>query len=496
MSLTSITSPVNAVGASLSGLSNSTSQLFNDLTGKNTSWRAQLKQASFRGVKFGVFDSQIRFGRKSSVHEYPFRGSVWVEDMGRAARRISFSAFLVGDDCIQQRNKLIEACEAKAAVEGGELVHPSLGNLTVSLAAEVVCIERWDRGRVFEIGFSFIEQGARQFPSSQLSTGDAVGDALTVVSTAGQLSFLQKVAGALQTGISAAQQVQATIQGWGSSALHLVHDATSLMNSVQSLSGNFGRLFGQGTIRSSSTTVSVQTLIAQGAVARTTVQQAVTAMSAGAAGLLSASGPTVDSATSTTALQAFAASVLALPSTMASVASTPADGIRLVGNLIASVPEVDNTGPNVPTASPGVALTAAQAVTALSTASASLLRRAGVTALAQLSSQYQPVSRDDAQSVLDVVLAAIDAEITIAGDAGEDDVYNGLRAMRTAVVEDLNTRAASAPSLMTVSMAASLPASVLAQRLYQDATRADELVQEANPIHPAFMPVSFQALAR
>lgn len=504
MSIPAIPGATQAVGNALSGLSNSTNRLLADvgagLGSAGRSWRDQLRPASFRGIPFGVFESQVQFGRKVAVHEYPFRNTVWVEDLGRSARRISFAGFLEGDDCIQQRDKLIKACEEAAAAEGSELVHPSLGQLTVSLAGEVTCVERWDRGRMFEIGFTFVEQGQRQFPSAQQSTGDAVAGAASSASAAAGKSFLQSVAGTLKNGIAAAQKVASTVQGWAAAGQRLVNDATSLTNYVQSLSGDFGRLFGQGTVRSSPVATSVQGLIAQGALAGTSVNGATATMTTAASSLVAASGPTVADAQVTAAFQSFSAAVLALPSVMATVAPTPADGIRLVGSLrtaaLATAPAAGAGGSTVPQAAPGAALTAPQAAAVLSVASAALLRRGCVIALALLSSQYQPVSRDDAQAVLTVVLASIDAEIAIAGDMGEDDTYNSLRALRTAVLADLEARAASAASLATVSTTASLPAPVLAQRLYRDATRADELVQAADPIHPAFMPTAFQALAR
>lgn len=500
MTIPAIPSSSQAIGNSLSGLANSTNRLLSDvgagLGNTPSNWREMLRPGSFRGVPFGVFESQLQFGRKVSVHEYPFRNTVWVEDLGRSARRISFAGFLVGDDCIAQRDKLIKACEEAAAAEGSELVHPSLGRLKVSLAGEVTSIERWDRGRVFEIGFAFIEQGERQFPSTQQSTGDAVDGAVSAATAAVEQSFLQAVAGTLRTGLTAAQQAASFAQGWANAGQRLINDATSLVNYVQSLQGNFGRLFGQGTVRSSSTATSVQGLIAQGALARTSVQGAVARMSSAGAGLAAVSGPTVADASASAALQAFADTVLALPSVMASVAPTPADGIRLVGSLRAAAPAPSTGGANVPAATPGAALTASMATAALSTASSALLRRGCAIAQAQLSSQYQPISRDDAQAVLNFVLASIDAEIAAAGDMGEDSAYNSLRTLRTAVAQDLSSRAASAAALATVTMNAPLPAPVLAQRLYRDATRADELVQEAAPIHPAFMPRVFQALAR
>jgi prophage DNA circulation protein len=497
MTITNISSGSRAFGTSLNGLSNTTDRLSSGLTnGPATSWRDKLRPASFRGVSFGVFESQIRFGRKTSTHEYPFRDTVWVEDLGRAARRISFAGFLVGDDCIEQRDALIKVCEEAAAAEGGELVHPSLGRVTVSLADQVTCVEHWDRGRMFEIAFAFVEQGQRQFPSSEQSTSDAVASAALDASSAANLNFLQAAAGTLKTNVAAALQVASTVQGWAGVAQHLVNDATSLVNYVQSLSGDFGRLFGQGTVRSSSRTTSIQSLIAQGALARTNVQAASSALSISAAALVAASGPGSSDAAASAALATFAKSTLALPTTLGSVAPTPSDGLRVVAGLLAAAPSTSVSQQTVPVAAPGAALTTAQAAAALSTAAASLLRRGSVVAQAQLAMQYQPTSRDDAQAVLSLVLASIDAEISVAGDAGEDETYNALRSLRTAVVQDLTVRATSLAALTTVSLGAALPAPVLAQRLYRDSTRADELLQAVDPVHPAFMPMSFQALAR
>ncbi|MFZ4260384.1 hypothetical protein [Raoultella terrigena] len=39
-----------------------------------------------------------------------------------------------------------------------------------------------------------------------------------------------------------------------------------------------------------------------------------------------------------------------------------------------------------------------------------------------------------------------------------------------------------------------LPALALANRLYQDGSRANELIQEANVPHPAFMPITMKVL--
>ena len=58
------------------------------------------------------------------------------------------------------------------------------------------------------------------------------------------------------------------------------------------------------------------------------------------------------------------------------------------------------------------------------------------------------------------------------------------------------SRGASLAPLVTVTLPEPAPAVVVAQRLYADATRADELVQRIAPVHPLFMPVNMLVLGR
>ena len=47
-----------------------------------TAFSDTLLPASWRGVPFHGLSGELRFGRRPVVHEYPFRDSVWVEDLG------------------------------------------------------------------------------------------------------------------------------------------------------------------------------------------------------------------------------------------------------------------------------------------------------------------------------------------------------------------------------------------------------------------------------
>jgi len=89
----------------------------------------------------------------------------------------------------------------------------------------------------------------------------------------------------------------------------------------------------------------------------------------------------------------------------------------------------------------------------------------------------------------------IDAEIDVAGDAGDDNSFQALRALRQSVISDLQARGADLASIATFTFQTTLPSLVLAQRIYRDPTRELGLVQQINPIHPAFCGPSFQALA-
>ena len=116
--------------------------------------------------------------------------------------------------------------------------------------------------------------------------------------------------------------------------------------------------------------------------------------------------------------------------------------------------------------------------------------------MATASAQYQPTSYQDAQAMRATVCHALDHEMNIAGDEGLDETYAALRDLKIAVSQDLTARGANLSTVITVTSPLPVSSLVWAQKLYQDASREEQLVQSGNPIHPAFMPVSFQALAK
>lgn len=122
--------------------------------------------ASFRGVSFYVETSDVSAGRRTVTHEYPQRDEPFTEDLGRAAREYRFSAFVIGDDCIDQAKKLRDALETPGAAT---LVHPQLGELQV-IALPGASLSFSQAMRTIRFSLAFIEAGLNAFPTQDGAT--------------------------------------------------------------------------------------------------------------------------------------------------------------------------------------------------------------------------------------------------------------------------------------------------------------------------------------
>ena len=104
-------------------------------------------------------------------------------------------------------------------------------------------------------------------------------------------------------------------------------------------------------------------------------------------------------------------------------------------------------------------------------------------------------SRQDIDAALDALVAAFDPAVEYAADSGESAVFQALIAAQAASVTDLNSRAQSLPALVTYSFGRVMTSLALAQRLYGDASRADELCALNKVVDPTFMPATGVALS-
>ncbi|GLH18617.1 2-hydroxyacid dehydrogenase [Pseudomonas atacamensis] len=128
-------------------------------------WRDRLLPASFRGVGFWIDQAKTPVGRKGQLHEYPQRDLPFFEDLGQQAKTHDLTAFIIGPDCLEQRDKLLKALEQGR----GELVHPWLGRLQVKVGECDMTHTRQDGGLV-TFALKFYPDQPLPFPTTTVST--------------------------------------------------------------------------------------------------------------------------------------------------------------------------------------------------------------------------------------------------------------------------------------------------------------------------------------
>ncbi|MDJ1160777.1 DNA circularization N-terminal domain-containing protein [Burkholderia gladioli pv. gladioli] len=476
--MASTTTNALSVVGSIGGLASAADSISSLLTGD---WFSTLKTASFGGVPFGVFEIRNSAGQNKAVHTYPFRDDVWPEDLGKKPRAFEVIGFLLEGDLktgagsvIEQRDNLFAVCEGPG---NATLVHPTFGTIDSVACLGVEAIERADLGPVFEIRLTLIKAGPRKFPTATVSTADDSADQAANAKSKSLLDYATDIATDIRNGAAVVQKAVSTVVGWYQLGVTAVNDVKRVIGAVSTLSGNFGRLFGGGNSGFSSSNTKAPTsttpadLLAKSAAGRAAV------VAAGATLLAAAANPS-DTAALGAAVDAFVAAV-------AASATDPADAVRLVTGLVQYTPD-DVVVPGQIGASMG----------AVQVATAALLRRYALAQLAVTLTTYQPSSQPDAAAVLSSALALYDSEIDVAGDSGDDDTFIALRALRRAVYADLTARGANLATNASFSFNTPLPSLVLAKRIYDDVTREPQLLQQIDPIHPAFCPIAFQALAK
>ena len=463
--------------------------------------------ASFRGVAFAVTQTDFVGGRRQAVHTYPGKDIHWVEDMGRALRRFRLRGFVLDGSVklgrasiAMQRSRFIEACEKKGP---GILVHPTLGSLTVSVYPFSIS-EGLDASNYSEVSLECVETGVQTFPqvsAEQPSTTTKNENGVNITRTAvpaasrlkkaliqqakntvytlisgGSLSTSSLLANA--TGLLSLAGVQgdlvAQLAGWTAKILLFARDATALYRiaavlptSSEATNGRYSAGNNTGLTGTNPSPyardTSLDDLISDASVLRNEVRKAAQAVNSGV--LVIDLGDITD----------LAMQVIAMVDALLDCCADPADAIRILLDLIATL----LAGPS----------TSATRVVDM------MIWHAAVAALANAVATYQPSSTNDAAARIAQIDPVLDALANAAADAGEDDLYDSIKECRTAIVSSLRNAAATIAALTTFNLPRSLPALLLSQQIYGDASRSDQLVSQVDPPHPLFFPLSFEALS-
>ncbi|MES2941965.1 MAG: DNA circularization N-terminal domain-containing protein [Pseudomonadota bacterium] len=148
-------------------------------------WLEQLRPASFRGVPFQVHTIEETGGDNIVLREYPFQDLPTVFRMGEGVKDIKFSAYVIGDDYIEQREALKEALTGE-----GMLMHPTGGAMQVYVVGRYSVKEApTDEGGMARFELTFVRADARRYPVGVANTGSQAGSAAAAASAAAQEQF-------------------------------------------------------------------------------------------------------------------------------------------------------------------------------------------------------------------------------------------------------------------------------------------------------------------
>ena len=131
---------------------------------------------SFRGVPFLVEQSNTSGGRRVATHEaLPYGnerdGAAWNEDVGRVPRSVSVTAYLVGDDYMDQKVALQEALEGYGPAA---LVDPWNGTYPAASCTNYSISESRDDGGYCQISMDFSIADPETLQKSVCKTSDSV----------------------------------------------------------------------------------------------------------------------------------------------------------------------------------------------------------------------------------------------------------------------------------------------------------------------------------
>lgn len=149
------------------------------------SWIDLLQPASFRGVPFQVDTIEHQAGDNVVLREYPFQDLPTVFRMGEAAEEIKFSAYVIGDDYMDLRDRLREVLTGE-----GVLIHPTAGTMRVFVAGKYALKENpTAEGGMARFDLTFVRAEVRRYPTGVTNAPQTAKDKATAAKAASVDAF-------------------------------------------------------------------------------------------------------------------------------------------------------------------------------------------------------------------------------------------------------------------------------------------------------------------
>ncbi|MBI6817515.1 DNA circularization protein [Pseudomonas syringae] len=464
-----------------------------------STWRDSLLPASFRGVGFFIEKAVVPAGRKGQLHEFPQRDEPYFESLGKQSKVHTLTGFIVGPDCFEQRDRLLQALEQEGA---GELVHPWLGRVQVQVG-ECGVTHNLSEGGLVRLDLKFYPANPLKFPVSTLNTRrQLLGASESLLDSAlrryrSVMATVDAVRINIQALRSALSGVFATIQRQFTPFMTIYSDVTalvhSLVNAPLTVSTLFTTFFASFDGDSRRARRANGTSSIGGAITGTNAGSGSGSSTGGGSGSGSASGSNGTAASSAAARSGSNGGVSSVETvdyrSVISEATQQAEAVSGI-NLVSQSSGLD-TGV---TAQAAANLVQDALLVKVAKIVASMPVATTVTPLTVVPSLDQQVTQalqrvdvpvaDDVIELRDTLSSAI-WEASLKADP---EHYLALNTLRQALIRHLNAVAASGVRLVDMKVSESLPALVLAYRRFGDASRAQEMVQRNRLAHPGFVP--------
>ncbi|WP_440801930.1 DNA circularization protein [Pseudomonas syringae] len=464
-----------------------------------STWRDSLLPASFRGVGFFIEKAVVPAGRKGQLHEFPQRDEPYFESLGKQSKVHTLTGFIVGPDCFEQRDRLLQALEQEGA---GELVHPWLGRVQVQVG-ECGVTHNLSEGGLVRLDLKFYPANPLKFPVSTLNTRrQLLGASESLLDSAlrryrSVMATVDAVRINIQALRSALSGVFATIQRQFTPFMTIYSDVTalvhSLVNAPLTVSTLFTTFFASFEGDSRRARRANGTSSIGGASTGTNAGSGSGSSTGGGSGSGSASGSNGTAASSAAARSGSNGGVSSVETvdyrSVISEATQQAEAVSGI-NLVSQSSGLD-TGV---TAQAAANLVQDALLVKVAKIVASMPVATTVTPLTVVPSLDQQVTQalqrvdvpvaDDVIELRDTLSSAI-WEASLKADP---EHYLALNTLRQALIRHLNAVAASGVRLVDMKVSEPLPALVLAYRRFGDASRAQEMVQRNRLAHPGFVP--------
>jgi prophage DNA circulation protein len=374
-------------------------------------------------------------------------------------RTFPLEAFVLGDDYMSKRDDLREAFETKGP---GDLVHPYWGKLRVVVDGRVRISESPRDGGMARLSMTMVQVGDTLSPTIEPDTQAAVEDACDDVNTAleeefdDNFSVIGYVADVLTAGVNLVNAVASdinTIKGYVNSAMAIADSIGDAITNV---------------------TDAVNDLILLPA-------QLASELKGVFNGIMDSIASIGDAWDSYFGDDETPGTVAGTPSTSA-ISGTVASGDARVDLAMKTFRDLSSFGDDLDEVS--TTTTQRQQESGNQTAFVQFIKATATVEACRAIASMPFTSASKADDVRDELCDALD----VLADSSTDLTYGPLVDLRAALAFHLSQITADLPSVVDYTPATTLPALVIAQYLYGDATREQEIIDRNNIRNPCRVP--------